>query len=72
VKKSAPVIILGKASTALTGRDENPRQSARQMGPYLAYLNMANGIAINVLTHEDGTSVGLLGGLKISLKLVIS
>jgi hypothetical protein len=33
---------------------------------------MANGIAINVLTHEDGTSVGLLGGLKISLKLVIS
>src|SRR6266516_4876603 len=42
------------------------------MRPYMANLNMANGFALDVVSHEDGSSVGLLGSLKISFKLILS
>jgi hypothetical protein len=42
------------------------------MRPYVAYLNVANGLAIDIARHEDGASVGLLGALKIPFKLIIS
>jgi hypothetical protein len=38
----------------------------------MTYLNMANWFAINVASHENGPSVGLLGSLKISFKLILS
>jgi len=42
------------------------------MRPYVAYLNVANGFAVTVASHEDGTSAGLLGSLNIPFKLIIS
>jgi hypothetical protein len=38
----------------------------------MAYLNMANGFAMDIASHKNGAYAGLLGSLKISFKLILS
>jgi hypothetical protein len=57
---------------AFVGCNKNTRQPARQMRPYLAYLDVANGFAIYCARREDHASIGLLGTVKISFKLRVS
>jgi len=54
---------------ALIGYNKNPRQSARQMRPYLAYLDVTDCLAVYCASGEDHASVGLFGTLKIPFKL---
>ncbi len=56
---------------ALVGYNKNPRQSARQMRPYLADLDVADGFAVYCASRKDHASVGLLGTLEIPFKLSV-
>src|SRR5262245_534913 len=56
---------------ALVRCNKNSRQPARQMRPYLADLDVADGFAVCCARRKDRTSVGLLGTLEIPLKLSV-
>ena len=55
----------------LVGYNKNPRQSARQMRPYLAYLDVADGFAVYCASRKDHAGVGLLGTLEVPIKLSV-
>lgn len=54
---------------ALIGCNKSPGQSARQMRPYMAYLDVADGFALFCASCKDHTRVRLFGALKIPLEL---
>ncbi len=53
------------------GYNKNPRQSARQMRPYLAYLDVADGFAGYCASRKDHAGIGLLGTLEVPFKLIV-
>src|SRR5262245_66569924 len=53
----------------MVGCDQDPGQPAREIGPYLADLDVSHGVATARLGDPDDSRIGLLAALYISIKL---
>ena len=58
-----------KAAAAFVRRNEDAGQPAREMGPYLAYLDVAHRFALVRPNREDLADMQLLGALEVAFQL---